>query len=70
MRIIADILTDHKTLGLFLDEDNPNEEERIIEINTEPEVGLYIALRDKKHTHVTISEEDLESLGYKKVKND
>jgi len=64
MRIIADILTNHKKLGLFLDEDNPKEEERIIEIDAPDEVGLYIFLKDKKGTLVTISEEDINSVGY------
>ncbi len=72
MRIIADILTDnHKGfLGFYIDEDNPKEEERIIEIDAAEEVGLYIYLKDKKNTLITISEDDLNLLGYEKVKDD
>ena len=67
MRVIADIFTDHKLFGLFVDEGNPDNEERIIEIDSPKEVGLNIFLRDRKNTIITISEEDLLSLGYEKL---
>lgn len=65
MRIIADFLTDHKLLG-FTIPDQQDEEERIIEIDAPEDVGLYIWLRDKKNTCITISEEDMLLHGYKK----
>jgi len=69
MRIIADILTDHKLLGIPIP-DRQDEEERIIEIDAPEDVGLYIWLRDKKNTCITISEEDMNAHGYYKKRKE
>ncbi len=63
MRIIADILTDHKFLGVLVEGD-PDEEARIIEIDNQE--GINIFMHDKKNTMITIAEEDLNKIGYYK----
>lgn len=63
MRVIADILTDHKILGIVLKEGCPDEEARIIEIDRQDDI-IHIFLCDKKNTIITVSEDDLNKIGY------
>lgn len=66
MRVIADILTDKFLFWMRLNvEGNQYEKEKIIEIDA-PDNLIHIWLKDKKNTLITISEKDMNTLGYYK----